>query len=658
MSEAGGIARRRRQAVHHAVRWVAHSTAWDRAVGITHRIRHQVVPGHRWLITLADLIAWGTAFAMTVVIGQEFGLDPADGPTLVGFALPVLAAQALAGNWTGLYVGRFRVGGADEAMAVATAWTLVTVTVTVVQLALPARASVPLAAVALCSTLALVGMGYLRLLWRRAVEWELRWGGDEHDREPVVVVGAAEAGHLIVRAMLTDPGCALTPVALLDDDPLFQQRSIMGIQVEGRVDDLVAVARRHDARHVVIAIPSASSALIGRVVDRAVEAHLDVRTLPATSELAGPVTLSQVRPITENDLLGRQEVQVDLLQIASCVTGKRVLVTGAGGSIGSELCRQLHRLGPACLLMLDRDESGLHATQLSIEGRALLDSPCIIVADIRDQSRIRSVFERHRPQVVFHAAALKHLTLLEQHPCEAVKTNVFGTANVLDAARAVDTERVVNISTDKAADPTSVLGATKRLAELLAADTARRDRGVVVNVRFGNVLGSRGSVLPTFLAQIAAGGPVTVTDPDATRYFMTIPEAVRLVLQAAVIGRDAETLILDMGEPVRIVDLARRLIAHHDPTVQIEFTGLRPGEKLHEILIGRSETGAVREHPRVLHTPSGATTGLAERLAYLVSRPFPTAAEVIAVAVAPEPPPQRPAVPSSLARPTASAAAG
>ncbi|MFV0258382.1 MAG: polysaccharide biosynthesis protein [Acidimicrobiales bacterium] len=608
-----------------------------------------MVPTRRWLITVADLATWAAAFVVTVIIGREFGLDPADGLTLVGFAVPVVAAQAVAGHRTGLYVGRFRVGAADEAVALATAWLLVAATVGAVQLVLPARASLPPAAVALCSALALVAMGYLRLLWRRVVEWDLRAGGGDDDREPVVVVGAGEAGQLIVRAMLTDPSCPLEPVALLDDDPLLRQRSIMGVQVEGRIGELATVARHHRARRVVIAIPSASSTLIGRVMDRAVEAGLDVRTLPATSELAGPVTLNDVRPITENDILGRAEVQVDLDRIAACVTGKRVLVTGAGGSIGSELCRQLHRLGPAALLMLDRDENGLHATQLSIEGRALLDSPSLIVADIRDRPRIRAVFEEHRPQVVFHTAALKHLTLLERHPCEGVKTNVFGTAHVLDAARAVGSERVVNISTDKAADPTSVLGATKRLAELLAAESARHDPGVVVNVRFGNVLGSRGSVLPTFLSQIAAGGPVTVTDPGVTRYFMTIPEAVRLVLQAAVIGRDAETLILDMGEPVRIVDLARRLIAQHDPSIRIEFTGLRPGEKRHEVLIGRQEVGSVREHPRILHCPSGCTAGLPDRIAYLVASPFPTAAEVVAVAVAPEPPehPRRVVSPSN-----------
>jgi dTDP-glucose 4,6-dehydratase len=252
--------------------------------------------------------------------------------------------------------------------------------------------------------------------------------------------------------------------------------------------------------------------------------------------------------------------------------------------------------------MLDRDESGLHAVQLSIEGRALLDNDSLIVADIRDRDRMRSLLAELRPDVVFHAAALKHLPLLERHPIEGFKTNVWGTENVLEAARAAGVSHFVNISTDKAADPSSVLGATKLIAERLIARAAAATGANYVSVRFGNVLGSRGSVVPTFLEQIRTGGPVTVTDPQATRYFMTIPEAVRLVLQAGALGQPGDTMILDMGEPVRIVDVARQMVNSLNPEVQIVFTGLRPGEKLHEVLVGSAEELEHTAHPRVLRT--------------------------------------------------------
>lgn len=283
--------------------------------------------------------------------------------------------------------------------------------------------------------------------------------------------------------------------------------------------------------------------------------------------------------ISCSDLLGRPEYTRVMVPE---LTGARVLITGAGGSIGSEIARQVHSHGPASLVLLDRDESALHAVQLSIEGRALLDTDDLVVADIRDSARILRVFCATRPDLVLHTAALKHLTLLEHHPCEAVKTNVWGTLNVLHAAEYVGA-RVVNISTDKAAAPTCVLGATKRITERLSAGFPR-----TVSVRFGNVLGSRGSVLDTFRAQVAAGGPVTVTHPDVTRYFMTVEEAVQLVLQAAFVGRHGDVLVLDMGEPVNIASVAQRLIG--DLPIDIEYTGLRTGEKLHETLYSAHET--------------------------------------------------------------------
>jgi FlaA1/EpsC-like NDP-sugar epimerase len=278
-----------------------------------------------------------------------------------------------------------------------------------------------------------------------------------------------------------------------------------------------------------------------------------------------------------------------------------VLVTGAGGSIGSELCNQLVRFAPAALVMLDRDESALHGLQLRLEGRAMLDDRNLVVADVRDAERMEQVFAEHRPEVVFHAAALKHLPLLEMHPGEAVKTNIWGTQHVLQAASQAGVDRFVNISTDKAADPISVLGYSKRIAEKLTAGTASSTSGTYLSVRFGNVLGSRGSVLTAFHAQIEAGGPITVTDADVTRYFMTVQEAVQLVIQAGAVGRDGEALVLDMGEPVRIADVARRLAAEAPRPVEIVYTGLRPGEKLHEVLLGADEADDRPAHPLISH---------------------------------------------------------
>ena len=309
-----------------------------------------------------------------------------------------------------------------------------------------------------------------------------------------------------------------------------------------------------------------------------------------------------IRPLTELDLLQRRQISADWNAIASYLRGRRVLVTGAGGSIGSELCRQIHKAAPAVLVKLDRDESALHATQLSIEGHGLLTDPTLVVADIRDGNRLLEVFRQYRPEIVFHAAALKHLTLLEMHPSEAVKTNVDGTQKVIAACADVGVECFVNVSTDKAADPTSVLGYSKRIGERMTASYAQKvASGKYLSVRFGNVIGSRGSVIHSFRAQAANGSAITVTHPDVTRFFMTVEEAVLLVIQAGGIGNSGEALILDMGEPVRIDDVARRIAATVTPAVDVIYTGLRPGEKLHEKLFGEGEVDYRPTHPLVSH---------------------------------------------------------
>ncbi len=351
---------------------------------------------------------------------------------------------------------------------------------------------------------------------------------------------------------------------------------------------------------LVIAIAGGGGKVIRELTEAAERCGLVPKVIPSVRELlTGRAQIEGVRDPRISDLLGRRAVTTDVASVREHIAGRRVLVTGAGGSIGAELCRQLHRLGPAELIMLDRDESALHAIQLALHGRAMLDSDETVLADIRDERRVREVFGRFRPEIVFHAAALKHLPLLERWPAEALKTNVWGTLTILQAAADHGVRSFVNISTDKAANPMSVLGYSKRITERLTAHIAIRTGGTYLSVRFGNVLGSRGSVLTALSAQVAAGGPVTVTDPDVSRYFMLADEAVHLVLQAAAIGRAGEVLVLDMGEPVRIADMARRLAASRGQDLDIVFTGLRPGEKLTEDLLGPGETDHRPRHPLI-----------------------------------------------------------
>ena len=336
---------------------------------------------------------------------------------------------------------------------------------------------------------------------------------------------------------------------------------------------------------------------------------LGVAVTPSLNTLAsGEQSISDVRDISIEDLIGRHPVDTNVELIAGYVTGRRVLVTGAGGSIGSELCRQLAKYGPSELIMLDRDETGLQDAQLGTSGHGLLDTNDVVLADIRDVELLDRIFDERKPEVVFHAAALKHLPMLEQYPDEAWKTNVIGSLNVLNAARRVGVSTFVNISTDKATNPTSVLGHSKRVAEKLTAWAGEETGMRYLSVRFGNVIGSRGSMLPTFQRLIADGRPITVTHPDATRYFMTIPEACQLVVQAGAIGRAGEVLILDMGEPVSILEVAKRMVAMSGKSIEIVFTGLRPGEKLHEELVGSRENLERPFHPKVSHTRADVIT--------------------------------------------------
>ena len=561
--------------------------------------------GHRLAFQFtADVMAWAIGLTVAMVLRYDFTLDPSEWGffgvgSLVGAVIVAGALQMASGLAGGLYLGRYRFGSFDEVLHLVRTVLVAFAGLVLINQLLP-RHLIPLSVATVGALLALVMMAAIRYVWRLIVERNLRPSADNAAR--VIVYGAGEGGVQLITAMLRNPNSDYLPVALIDDDPAKRNLRIMGVPVVGDRGAIAREAKRLDVKMLVVAIPSAPVDVLREASEIAVSANLQVRALPPLAELFGStVGVSDIRPLTEADLLGRHEIDTDIDAIAGYVTGQRVLVTGAGGSIGSELCRQIARFAPDQLVMLDRDESALHSVQLLLEGRALLDSRNLVVCDIRDQERLHQVFAEHQPQVVFHAAALKHLPLLEMHPSEALKTNVFGSQNVLVAAREAKVRRFVNISTDKAADPTSVLGYTKRLAEKLTAKTAHETDGTYLSVRFGNVLGSRGSVLTAFRSQIATGGPITVTDPEVTRYFMTVEEAVQLVIQAGAVGRDGEALVLDMGEPVRIDDVAHRLAAESERPVDIVYTGLRPGEKLHEVLLGADEIDRRPAHPLISH---------------------------------------------------------
>ncbi len=559
---------------------------------------------HRLAFQLTvDVLAWAIGIVTAIVLRYEFTIDPNEwGPFTAQSVLAaiVLAAalQMTAGLASGLYRGRYRFGSFDEVLHLVRSVLVAFAGLAVINQFLP-RHLVPLSVTVVGALFALLLMAGIRYLWRLLLERSLR---PASTATRVIVFGAGEGGVQLITAMLRNPASPYLPVALVDDDAGKRNLRVMGVPVVGGREALTREAKRLDAKYLVIAIPSAGPELLREVSDLALSARLQVRAVPPLAELFGTaIGVSDVRPLTEADLLGRHEIDTDIDAIADYLTGRRVLVTGAGGSIGSELCRQISRFAPAELVMLDRDESALHGVQLLLDGRALLDSRNLVVCDIRDLERLHDVFTEQQPDVVFHAAALKHLPLLEMHPSEALKTNVYGTANVIAAARASGVHRFVNISTDKAADPTSVLGYTKRIAEKLTAHAAHHSAGTYLSVRFGNVLGSRGSVLTSFRSQVVAGGPVTVTDPEVTRYFMTVEEAVQLVIQAGAVGGDGEALVLDMGHPVKIDDVARRLAAESDRPIEIVYTGLRPGEKLHEVLLGADEIDRRPAHPLISH---------------------------------------------------------
>ena len=511
--------------------------------------------------------------------------------------VPAAAVVHLTANFIfGLYGQMWRYASVHEARKVGAAGLGAGIAMVIVSLGLGGGSQIlPISVLVLGSALNVLGIGAIRF---QARLFAVRRRSSLSEPGRVLIVGAGEAGAMVLKDIFRNPSLLLQPVGFIDDDPRKLGRSLHGVRVVGTCNDIPSIVQSLGVDQLLLAIPSSTSELVRRVALMAEEADVTVRVLPTVEQsVNGRVGVRDIRDLRIEDLLGRTQVEIDLESVSAMMRGRRVLITGAGGSIGSEIARQVMALEPAQVVLLDHDETHLHDVQLELPDTVTL------LADIRDREGIFDLFNRLRPQVVFHAAAHKHVPILERYPEQALQTNLIGTANVADAAAATGVERFVLISTDKAVKPESVMGASKWFSEQVV-------RGLSGNgctfccVRFGNVLGSRGSVIPTFLRQIAKGGPVTVTDPSMTRYFMSVEEAVQLVLQAGALARGGEVFTLDMGEPVNILDLARRLIRLSgripDKEIEIQITGTRPGEKLREDLFDATEESVASSHPSIM----------------------------------------------------------
>lgn len=550
-------------------------------------------------LALLDLAIAFAAYLAPLVLRFEGSVPPEYWRNFLRFVPIAATLHLLANYFFGLYGQMWRYASVQEARRVVlSGLTTGLLFVGAVTLLGGRFRLLPLSVVVFGALLSLMGFGAVRFQSRL---FGFRRRSLATERNRVLLVGAGDAGAMVLQDILRNDSLGLDPVGIVDDDPRKIRRSLRGVPVMGNRSAIPPLVSRLRVDQVLLAIPSATSELIRDVAALCEEADVPLRVLPSVREtVGGRITARDIRDLRIEDLLGRQEVETDLEAVESIIQGRRVLVTGAGGSIGSEIARQIRSLSPSSLILLDHDETLLHEVLIDLDGTAPVEA---VLADVRDRDRMLAVFTRLRPEVVFHAAAHKHVPMLERDPEEALSTNVMGTANVADAAVATGVGRFVLISTDKAVRPKSVMGASKWFGEQIVRSLNGSDC-VFSAVRFGNVLGSRGSVIPTFFRQIARGGPVTVTDPSMARFFMSVEEAVQLVLQAAAMSEGREVFTLEMGEPVNILDLARRLIRLSgrvpDKDVKISIIGARPGEKLVEELVATGERPVPTTHPAIL----------------------------------------------------------
>ena len=455
-----------------------------------------------------------------------------------------------------------------------------------------------------CGLLLVISIGGVRLSMRVFREFFADSSVMENAK-PTLIVGAGAAGTLLVRQMLMHPAMRMDPIAFVDDDPEKLRKDIYGVRILGAIKDIERIVDTMGITKVVIAMPSLPIKKLNEVYDVARKTGAECVILPNIDDvMSGNLHVQQLRNVEIEDLLGRDPVQLDQTMIEKQLRGKKILVTGAGGSIGSEICRQVAKFKPKEIVILGHGENSIYQLNMELVGKYSQHFTITpVIADVQDRKRIFEVMDKYKPDVVYHAAAHKHVPLMELNPREAVKNNILGTRNVAEAASHARVKAFVMVSTDKAVNPPNIMGATKRLCEMIVQDMATRSEYTkFVAVRFGNVLGSRGSVIPLFKKQIAEGGPITVTHPDIVRYFMTIPEAAQLVIQAGALARGGEIFVLDMGQPVKIVDLAKNLIrlsGFDEGDIEIKFTGLRPGEKMYEELLNEGEVNPKQVFPKI-----------------------------------------------------------
>jgi FlaA1/EpsC-like NDP-sugar epimerase len=566
---------------------------------------------NRYLLVLDAACLLAAPFLLFALRFEGFHWPDGYGETALDFAFAGLAVQVSVYVGFGLYRRFWRFASAAELKLIFTAGlTAAVINVILGRFVLPAIGEpsqrVPLSVLFSYAMLSVAIIAIPRLFIRMSELTSRRRPRSEDDRR-VLIVGAGSAGHMVARELVTHPTLELSPVGFVDDDRDIHGLRLENLPVLGSLDEIPHIVEAHRIHEIIIAIPGATGALVRKIVGLALASGVKARTIPVLGEiLSGKVNITELRTIEIQDLLRREPITTDLARVSSLAAGGTVLVTGAGGSIGRELCRQLAALGPERIILLGRGENSIFDVHNELRAKYPEIVLVPVIADVRDAVRVNQVFERYQPRSVFHAAAHKHVPLMEDHPAEAVMNNCTGTRNVVEAAVAVGVHHFVLVSSDKAVRPTSVMGASKRVAEHIVKQASINASGAYVSVRFGNVLGSRGSVVPTFVRQIKAGGPVTITHPEMRRFFMTIAEAVQLMLQAGAMGQNGDLFMLDMGEPVRVMDLAADLIRlsglEVGTDIEIKFIGARPGEKMYEEMFWGDEVAVRTEHPKVLRS--------------------------------------------------------
>lgn len=563
----------------------------------------------RRLLPVLDLVLMETAYILAFMLRFEGNIQPQHIAQFWQFMLIVPLVRYACNALYGIYRQAWHYIGMLEIKSIGLSYVTGS-TIFAFVLYASSNASFPRSIIGIELVLSLVlilGFRYLLRYFHEAMETKPKVS------KATLIVGAGDAGEMLARDMIRHPENGLRPIAFIDDDPSKRGMRIHGIEVKGNRADISRLVQSLAVEQIVLAIPSASKTSQREILEVCTATSVQVRIIPALHEIIkGTVSVNHLREVEIEDLLGREPVVLDDTRLNAFLTNRVVLVSGAGGSIGSELCRQIAEYQPACLLLMGHGENSIYSIEQELGKRCNIVP---VIADVRDKVRLNAIMARYRPHLVFHAAAHKHVPLMEQNPTEAASNNVLGTRNLAEAAEKHGVEAFVLISTDKAVNPTSVMGMSKRLAELSILDLARSSKTKFTAVRFGNVLGSRGSVVPLFKQQIAKGGPLTVTHPEMTRYFMTIPEAASLVLQSGTLGCQGEVFLLEMGEPVRIVDLAKNLIflsGCREEDIGIVFTGIRPGEKLFEEL--RTDCEGVRktEHPQIFAVRSLIAYGAEE----------------------------------------------